>query len=281
MRIANLAGRAVLLTDAGAVDIAGTSDGRFGADPTALYRDWAAFTDWAAGAKLDAGTAYDVADLGAPNPRPAQVFAIGLNYRDHARESNLPEPTDLVVFTKFASSLAGPAAEVTLSSDTVDYETELVVVIGREAHGIDSSQAWDHVAGLAVGQDISDRRLQLSGPAPQFSLGKSFPAFAPFGPAIVTLDEIEDRDTLWVRASIESADGTSRSVQDGSTADLIFPVAAIIARLSEVVTLLPGDLIFTGTPAGVGAARGRFLAEGDVLISEIEGLGVLRNRFRK
>jgi len=146
---------------------------------------------------------------------------------------------------------------------------------------VDEADAWSHVAGLCVGQDISDRGVQLRGPAPQFSLGKSYPAFGPVGPAVVTVDELADPDSLWIRASIESADGSVQSVQDGSTEDLIFPVASIVAGLSQVVTLRPGDLIFTGTPAGVGAARGRFLADGDVLVSEIEGLGRLRNRFRR
>jgi 2-keto-4-pentenoate hydratase/2-oxohepta-3-ene-1,7-dioic acid hydratase in catechol pathway len=281
VRIANLAGRAALLSDAGAVDIASASGGRFGPDLAAIYGDWDEFVAWSAGPSLGVSTPYDPDDLGPAVPYPSQVFAIGLNYRDHARESNLAEPDDLVVFTKFASSLAGPTSEVTLTSETVDYETELVVVIGREARKVDEASAWDYVAGLCVGQDISDRGVQLRGPAPQFSLGKSFPAFGPIGPAVVTLDEIDDANSLWVRASIESADGTTRSVQDGTTSDLIFSVASVVSRLSLVVTLRPGDIIFTGTPAGVGAARGRFLADGDVLVSEIEGLGALRNRFRR
>lgn len=281
MKIANLAGRAVFLSDDGAVDIESASAGAFGPGLSTIYDAWDDFVAWAPGADLSSSRSYDLDDLGPAVPAPSQVFAIGLNYSDHAKESNLAEPTELVVFTKFASSLAGPTAEVPLTSETVDYETELVVVIGREAHHIDEASAWDYVAGLCVGQDISDRGVQLRGPAPQFSLGKSYPAFGPLGPAVVTVDELTDPNSLWVRASIESADGSTRSVQDGSTDDLIFSVASIVARLSQVVTLRPGDVIFTGTPAGVGAARGRFLAEGDVLVSEIEGLGALRNRFRR
>lgn len=281
MRIANLAGRAALLTSDGAVDIASASGGRYGPDPMAIYSSWDEFVSWGSDVNLDSSSPYDQDDLGPAVSAPSQVFAIGLNYSDHAKESNLAEPTDLVVFTKFSSCLAGPTSEVTLTSETVDYETELVVVIGREAHRIDEANAWDYIAGLCVGQDISDRGVQLRGPAPQFSLGKSYPAFGPIGPALVTLDELSDPNSLWVRAWIESADGTTRSVQDGSTSDLIFSVASIVARLSQVVTLRPGDVIFTGTPAGVGASRGRFLAEGDILTSEIEGLGVLRNRFRR
>lgn len=279
MKIANLAGRAVLLTDAGAIDVASASKDRFGPDPMGIYREWDAFVAWVSAIDTPVGIDFAVDDLGPAVPAPSQVFAIGLNYSDHAKESNLAEPDDIMVFTKFASSLAGPTADVTLTSETVDYETELVVVIGREAHKVDEASAWHHIAGLCVGQDISDRGVQLRGPAPQFSLGKSFPMFGPIGPAVVTPDEVSNRDSLWVRASIESADGTTRPVQDGSTKNLIFSVASIVSKLSAVVTLRPGDVIFTGTPAGVGGATGRFLADGDVLTSEIEGLGALRNRF--
>jgi 2-keto-4-pentenoate hydratase/2-oxohepta-3-ene-1,7-dioic acid hydratase in catechol pathway len=281
MRIANLAGRAVLLSDDGALDVESASAGSFGPDPSSIYDAWDEFVEWARGADLSSSVSFDSRDLDAAVPAPSQVFAIGVNYRDHAKESNLDEPSEPVVFTKFVSSLAGPNAEVQLTSETVDYETELVVVIAREAHHIDEARAWDHIAGFCVGQDISDRGVQLRGPAPQFSLGKSYPGFGPLGPAVVTIDELTDPNSLWVRATIESSDGTTRTVQNGSTKDLIFSVASIISKLSQVVTLRPGDVIFTGTPAGVGAARGRFLAEGDVLMSEIEGLGALRNRFRR
>ncbi len=283
MRIANLAGRAVLLTGTGAVDIERASGGRFGPEPLSVYRDWDAFEAWGRDVP-DAAEPYDRKDLLAPVPDPPQVFGIGLNYRDHAAEAGLALPEQLLVFTKFRSSLAAPDAVVALPSDQVDWETELVVVIGREAHGIDEAQGWDVVAGLAVGQDLSERAVQNRGPAPQFSLGKSYSGFAPFGPAVVTLEEIGDRDALGIRASIEGPTAQGRaegpwSVQDGTTADLVFPVARIIADLAQVVTLLPGDLIFTGTPAGVGMARKVFLSPGDVLTSEIDGVGTIRNAF--
>lgn len=283
MRIANLAGRAVLLRGSNAVDVATASDGRFGPAPLDLFADWNAFFDWAR-ANDDAGDPYDETQLEAPVPDPPQVFGIGLNYRDHAAESGLGLPEHLVVFTKFRSSLAGPFAEVSLPSDKVDWETELVVAIGHETHQIDESAGWDAVAGLAVGQDLSERAVQTRGPAPQFSLGKSYPGFAPYGPAIVTPDEVPDRDALGIRARIEGPTAEGRAdgawtVQDGTTRDLIFPVARIIAELSQIVTLLPGDLIFTGTPAGVGMGRNVYLAPGDVLTSEIDGVGVLRNTF--
>ncbi|GAA1953329.1 fumarylacetoacetate hydrolase family protein [Microbacterium deminutum] len=286
MRIATLTGRAVLVSNDGAgdaaVDIANASDGRFGPSPRSVFERWDDFTAWAADAALDGGDPYDPADLDAPIADPRQVFAIGLNYRDHADEANLAYPENLVVFTKFASSLAGPNVTIELPSDKVDYETELVVVIAREVHEADVEASRAAIAGFAVGQDISERAVQTRGPAPQFSLGKSFPNFAPYGPAIVTLDELQNPDALRITAIVEgpSAEGeTSRTLQDGTSADLIFAVDRIVSDLSQIVTLYPGDLIFTGTPAGVGMARGLFLKPGDVLTSTIEGVGTITNRF--
>ena len=286
MRIANLANRAVLVTDGAsgttAVDVAEASGGRFGPSPRAVFEEWDAVTAWAADADLSAGRTFDPADLGAPVPDPRQVFAIGLNYRDHADEANLDHPEHLVVFTKFASALAGPNVTVELPSDKVDYETELVVVIGREIHRADPDAAGQAIAGFAVGQDYSERAVQLRGPAPQFSLGKSYPNFAPFGPAVVTEDELTDPGKLRITAVLagpSAVDEPSIALQDGTTADLLFPVEQIVSDLSQVVTLYPGDVIFTGTPAGVGAPRGLFLKPGDVLTSTIEDVGSMTNRF--
>lgn len=284
MRIANLAGRAVLVRPDGAVDVETASGGRFGPDPLAVVQRWDEVLAWEPSC-TQAGAAHDEADLLAPVPNPGQVFAIGVNYRDHARESGTALPEDLVVFTKFTSCLAGPRATVTLPSQRVDWETELVVVIGRTTRSIDVEHGWDAVAGLCVGQDLSDRAVQLRGPVPQFSLGKSFPGFGPFGPAVVSTDELADRDALAVSAVLtgptadEHGQDGRWAVQDGTTADMVFSVPRIVADLSAVVTLEPGDLVFTGTPAGVGAGRGVFLGPGDVLTSGIEGLGTLRNAF--
>jgi 2-keto-4-pentenoate hydratase/2-oxohepta-3-ene-1,7-dioic acid hydratase in catechol pathway len=286
MRIANLAGRAVLLDGDVAYDIAAVSNGAFGPSPRTIFDDWAAFRAWAASAHLNGGSPFDRKDLEAPVPDPRQIFAIGLNYRDHADEAGLAYPEDLVVFTKFVSSLSGPNATVRLPSDHVDYETELVVVLGREVHDVDESEACRAIAGYAVGQDLSERVVQFRGPAPQFSLAKSFAGFSPFGPAVVTLDELPDPAALRIGATITGptaqAQGAETFVlQDGTTADLIFSVERIISDLSRVVTLYPGDLIFTGTPAGVGGSRGIFLMEGDELVSSIEGVGTITNRFTR
>lgn len=286
MRIGNIEHRAVIVLErAGgpvAVDVHKASGGRFGPDPRGVYDDWAAFAAWVAEtpeAQL-AQTATPVAleELGAPSPEPRQILAIGLNYHDHAAESGFEAPQDLPpVFTKFVSSLSGPVTEVVLppGGDT-DWEVELVVVIGRQASQVDEANAWDHVAGLTVGNDLSERVVQLRGPAPQFGLGKSFPGFAPTGPWLVTPDEVADRDDLEIRSLLDG-----EVVQHGRTSQLIVPVARLIAELSAVVTLYPGDLIFTGTPAGVGLGRSpqRYIQPGEVLESSIEGIGVLRQSF--
>lgn len=211
----------------------------------------------------------------APVPDPEKIICLGLNYRDHAEEAGLPIPEQPMVFTKFPTCLAGPNASVPLTSDRVDWEVEQVVVIGREAHRVPAERAWDHVAGFCVGQDVSDRAQQFAGKPPQFSLGKSAPAFGPIGPALVSLDEIPDRNDMKLRCWIDG-----ELVQDSSTKNLIFPVPVLIEHLARLCRLLPGDLIFTGTPAGVGSVRTprRYLKPGETIVSEIDGVGRLSNR---
>jgi 2,4-diketo-3-deoxy-L-fuconate hydrolase len=276
MRIANLNGRLVLVNGSSAVDVEKASDGRFPADPQAVFQEWDAFKTWADANGHLQGEPFDAAELGAPVPRPPQIFGIGLNYRDHAKEANLGIPDEPVVFTKFPSSITGPYSDVALPSGSVDYEVELVVVIGREAHHVTHGNVWDHVAGFMVGQDLSERDVQLRGPVPQFSLGKSFPGFSPVGPALVTPGELASPGELRISCGIDGV-----TLQDGNTRELIFDVPELIVRLSAIVTLLPGDLIFTGTPGGVGMGRTpkRFIRAGEQLVSSIEGLGELRNRF--
>ncbi|GAB3384537.1 fumarylacetoacetate hydrolase family protein [Amycolatopsis echigonensis] len=276
MRIANLAGRLVLLTDDGAVDVERASGQRFPADPHAVYARWEEFTTWAADLAAAEAEAFDEAALQAPSPAPNQVFGVGLNYRDHAAEAGLDLPDSPTVFTKFPSCLTGPSGEIALTGPTVDWEVELVAVIGRAAHRVPVEHGWDHVAGLTVGQDLSDRTLQLAGPAPQFSLGKSAPGFGPTGPWLVTPDEFADPDNLALSCEVNG-----ESVQKSRTSELVFSVPELVARLSAILPLLPGDLIFTGTPAGVGMARTpqRFLAAGDELVSAVEGIGTMHHRF--
>jgi len=282
LRLAHLDGRAVLLTGESEgralfVDVARRSDGTFSTDPMTLLADWDAVRDWAAGLPADAVDGEcEAAELGPCVPRPQKVFAIGLNYRDHAAEAGLELPRQPMVFTKFPSCLVGPHADVVLTGDGVDWEVELVVAIGRGGRGIAAKHAMEHVAGYCVGQDLSDRRAQFADAPPQFSLGKSADGFGPIGPALVSLDEVAahaDPDDLRLTCQV-----SGEPMQDGRTRDMVFGVAELVEFLSRTLSLAPGDLVFTGTPAGVGSARDprRYLAPGDLVESEIEGLGRLR-----
>lgn len=277
MRITNLGGRAALVSPDGlAVDLATASEGRFGPDPQSLYDVWDELRSWAAAFTSTGGQTLDASQVGPVAPRPPQVFAIGLNYKDHAEEAGFDLPTEPVVFTKYLSSLAGPVGEVELSPGNVDWEVELVVVIGRGGRNVTQADAWDHVAGLTVGQDLSDRTTQFSAPPAQFGLGKSYASYSPIGPVLVTPDEFDDPDNLEIGCRLN---GTV--VQQGRTDDLVFSIPELVARLSTVVALMPGDLIFTGTPAGVGVGRKPpvFIGPGDVLVTWVEGIGEMTHRF--
>jgi 2-keto-4-pentenoate hydratase/2-oxohepta-3-ene-1,7-dioic acid hydratase in catechol pathway len=282
MRLLNNDGRLALEVQGRVLDVARASDGRFDADPQAVYARWDEFRGWAASGPTIGPEGpleeLDEARLGPPVPLPPQVFAVGLNYREHAAEAGLDLPEEPFVFTKFPASVTGPFAEIELPSDTADFEAELVAVIGRRAHRVSEADAWDHVAGLTVGQDLSDRGQQLSGPKPQqYSLGKSFAGFAPIGPALVTPDELPDRDDLELSCALQEG-----QMQKARTSDLIFPIAAIVEFLSHILPLLPGDLIFTGTPSGIGWTREprRTLQPGDELVTEVVGIGQMRHTFR-
>jgi 2-keto-4-pentenoate hydratase/2-oxohepta-3-ene-1,7-dioic acid hydratase in catechol pathway len=257
--------------------VAGASGGRFGPDPHDALERWAEFTAWADACDAEADVTFTPAELGPPVPRPAQVFAIGINYREHADEAGYPPASMPVTFTKFPTCLTGPDAVVELPTDTVDWEVELVVAIGLRAERLDRADAWSHVAGLTVGQDLSERTSQLEGTRPQFSLAKSYPGFGPTGPWLVTPDELDDPDDLAISCALGD-----ETLQSSRTSRMIYDVPELLARLSAVCPLLPGDLIFTGTPSGIGNARTpkRFLAAGDVLTTTVEGVGTITTRFR-
>ncbi len=212
--------------------------------------------------------------LNAPIPRPGKIICIGLNYRDHAAESNAEVPAYPTVFAKYASCIIGPGEAIVIPRVTsqVDYEGELAVVIGRRARDVAETDALSYVAGYAPFNDVSARDYQSR--TSQWTIGKTFDTFGPFGPALVTADEIADPHTLDIRVSIGDA-----VLQSSNTKHLIFTIPQLIAYLSSVMTLEPGDIIATGTPAGVGAARKpqRWLVAGDVVRVEITGLGVLEN----
>jgi 2-keto-4-pentenoate hydratase/2-oxohepta-3-ene-1,7-dioic acid hydratase in catechol pathway len=280
VKLANLDGRAALVFASAdgdlALDVEHASDGGFGSDPQAPYADWDGFTAWAA-AVAPSGVAFDRTRLGPPVPRPAQVFAIGINYREHADEAGYPADSLPVTFTKFPSCLTGPDAVVTLPAGSVDWEVELVIVIGKRAEKVDAADAWQHIAGLTIGQDLSERESQLAGSRPQFSLGKSFAGFGPTGPWLVTPDEFDNAEDLAIGCSL-----SGETMQSSRTSRMIYSVPDLIEKLSGVCALLPGDIIFSGTPSGIGNARTpkRFIGPDDTLHSEIEGIGWIDTRFR-
>jgi 2-keto-4-pentenoate hydratase/2-oxohepta-3-ene-1,7-dioic acid hydratase in catechol pathway len=276
VKLANSNGRAALVLGKRIADVEKASNGRFSADPMAALVQWESFLGWASGVGESAATgALNEVDLGPPVPRPTKIFGIGMNYREHAKEAGMEIPGSPVVFTKFPNCLVGPRANVELSSDFVDWEVELVVVIGRGGRRISENQALSYVAGCCVGQDISDRKIQFRDKPPQFSMGKSIDTFGPIGPWLTSIDAIKNPDDLALTCDV----GGER-MQSARTSDMIFSVSQLIAFLSSSCTLEPGDLIFTGTPSGVGSTRDprRYLKRGEEIVSTIEGLGTLVNR---
>jgi 2-keto-4-pentenoate hydratase/2-oxohepta-3-ene-1,7-dioic acid hydratase in catechol pathway len=273
MRFGTVDGRCVLVRDGLALDVARHST--LPSDPLEVLACFDAFVAWAA--EADFSGAVPAEKLGPPVPNPRQVFAVALNYRPHAAEAGFQPPDEPLVFTKFPSCIAGPDTEVTLPPGKPDWEIEVVAVIGRGGYRIDRDQAWNAIAGLTVGQDLSERAVQSRGAPAQFSLGKSFPGFGPIGPVAVTPDELPDRDDLAFECRLDG-----EVVQHGRTGQMIFPIDDLVARISAICPLLPGDLIFTGTPAGVGNRRNppRYLRPGETLVSTVDGIGEIRQRFR-
>ena len=281
MRIGNVDGRAAFVLGVEAdgsaaasaryVDIERASDGALGPDPGSVFDRWDDVVEL--GRQVaGGGEPLDPGRLGCAVPEPRQVFAIGLNYRKHAAETGAEIPSVPATFTKFPGSLSGPFDPIPVG-ETCDWEVELVVVIGRRAERVSRATAWDYVAGLTIGQDVSDRTMQYAA-AGQFSLGKSHRGFGPIGPCVVTLDELGDPGDLELGCALDGD-----VLQRSRTADMAYDVPELIERLSDVVTLSPGDVIFTGTPEGVGMARTppRFLEPGQELETWIEGLGRMRN----
>jgi 2,4-diketo-3-deoxy-L-fuconate hydrolase len=282
MYIANHNNRLVLLREGKALDVFLASEGRFGPDILGAYDNWDDFVAWEKKADYSTAMEYATEDLGAPIPFPRQILAVGLNYRDHAEEASLPIPENPVVFTKFASSLAGPDTTITVESDAIDYEAEMVLVIAKRADRVAAADAWKYVAGMSIGQDLTDRAVQWRGPIPQFSVGKSLRGFGPFGPAVVSLDEISEPENLAVRAVVTGPDIEGEFVvQDGNTKHLIFSVPELIERVSADITLFPGDIIFTGTPAGVGMGRDPklFMRPGHTLTTSLGDIAQIVTRF--
>ena len=281
MKLANLNGRAVVATDSGTIDVNRASDGALPSHPDAAV---AAIDEIRAffqrhmplpdtNLSLEKLLA-DPSVLGPPVIAPSQIFAVGLNYTEHGDETGLGMPDEPMIFTKFASSIGGPGAAIALPTATCDWEVEMVVVIGRAGRHIPPDQARDHIAGFCVGQDISERTSQMLGVPPQFSLAKSYAGFSPIGPWITTHEDIVDPMDLAIVTTLDD-----ETVQSGHTSEMIFGADALVAYLSRICELRPADLIFSGTPSGVGYSRTppRYLQDGSVIVSTIEGLGGMRN----
>jgi 2,4-didehydro-3-deoxy-L-rhamnonate hydrolase len=276
-RFANVEGRSALVDSQGCwFDASRVSRGVIQGDPMNawLQLDDLHHTASALATQEPDGLVSD-AHLRPPIPAPRSVFAVGLNYRSHAQEADMELPKTPLIFTKFPSCLAGPNDPVVLGGSTDDYEAELVVVIGRGGRDISPHDAWAHVGGLTAGQDVSDRTLQFAATPAHFDLGKSRDTYGPIGPFVVSMDSFANPEDLQITCDIN---GERR--QDDRTSNLVFDVPALISYLSSILTLSPGDLIFTGTPDGVGAASLRFLVDGDVISTTIEGIGTLTNRCR-
>lgn len=219
----------------------------------------------------------DKVTLLAPLQRPPRIFGIGLNYREHAAESKMAVQSVPTVFLKLSSSITGPDSDVLLWSNATqpDYEAELAVVIGKPGYRISKENWREHVFGYTIVNDVSARGVQLA--TSQWTLGKSFPTFTPMGPWIVTADEIRDPHKLDIRLTLND-----EVMQSANTQDLIFGIPDLIAYISSIVPLEPGDVISTGTPSGVGLGRNpqRWLLPGETMTIEIESIGTLRNRTR-
>ncbi len=272
-RFANAGGRAALVADDQIFDLETLSGGALSADPMAALarpEELSALCDSLSAASAT-GSLAD-AELGPPVPRPRNSYAIGLNYLDHAAEASLEVPDNPLVFTKFPSCIVGPTAQVELRSDRVDYEGELVVVIGPGGKDIPPDRAWQHVLRLTVGQDISDRRAQMMSKPVHFALGKSFDTFGPSGPLLVSPDCFSNPADLLLQTFVNDD-----KRQEARTSSLIFDVPTLVSFLSSITTLQTGDVIFTGTPEGVGFKKRQYLVDGDVITTTIEGIGSLRN----
>ena len=273
-KLANVGGKSALIHGNSYYDINSISQGEITSDPSYILDSLDDLHDLSS--KIDNFEPTGLIEnslLGAPVTNSRNCFAVGLNYRAHAEESGMEIPPFPMVFTKHTSCIVGPFDNIEMRSDIVDYEAELVLVIGKKGKNISKENAWDHVAGLTVGQDISDRAVQFHATPPQFNLGKSFDTFGPIGPYLVSPDSVANKNAVQLECHINN-----ELRQESSTDDLIFTVPDIISYISEFLTLNTGDLIFTGTPSGVGATQGKLLKDGDIITTSIKEIGSIKNK---
>ena len=278
LRLASFNGRAHLVTQhtdttAHLVDLEKISDGKFSSNPMDAYENWDQLRDFVSTVS-EVGNEVQIAHLDSPSPRPRQLVAVGLNYRRHAIEFGLDIPPTPLVFAKFQSSVGAPFADVPMTHTNTDWEVELVLVVGSGGRNIKADDAWDHIAAICVGQDISNRVEQFATNPPQFSMGKSFKNHSVFGPWAVDAQSVDNKDNLDLSCTVNGI-----TKQSSKTGDMIFPVSEIVEFLSSILELYPGDVIYTGTPSGVGNSRKpqEFLKKGDVVVSTLEGVGSITN----
>lgn len=274
-RLANVAERSALVDTTGHYyDLDQLSQGSVSADPMLALAEPDVLADLSAAlGDSDPTGSLAEAELGAPSPRPRNSFGVGLNYMTHVAEASMDAQDVPLVFAKFPSCIVGPDTDLLMRSDKCDYECELVIVIGRGGRDIPVETAWDHVLGLTGGQDFSDRGAQFMNDPPQFNLGKSMDTFGPIGPVVVSPDGFENRDDVGIETRVN---GELR--QQDRTSNFIFDVPTMVSFLSRFTTLAPGDVIFTGTPSGIGHKQGKYLRDGDVVTTTMEGIGTLTNR---
>ena len=273
-KLANIKGKSALIHGDSYYDINTISQGKISSDPSKILNSLSDLHEF--NSKIDNFKPTGLIEkslLEPPVINSRNCFAVGLNYRAHAEESGMEIPPFPMVFTKHTSCIVGPFDNIEMKSDIVDYEAELVVVIGKEGKNVPKKDAWDYVAGLTVGQDISDRAVQFHATPPQFNLGKSFDTFGPIGPYLVSPDLVANKSALRIECYINE-----ELRQESSTDDLIFSVPDIISYISEFLTLNTGDLIFTGTPSGVGATQGKLLKDGDIVTTSIKEIGTIKNK---
>ena len=273
-KLGSIKGRAVLISEDNYYDLETISEGKLSSSTLEALHHMDLLNDLNENLNnLDATGAVDTINFDSPVSEPKNCYAVGLNYRNHAEEAGMQIPEVPMIFTKHTTCLVGATSDIEMRSNYVDYEAELIVVIGRQGKNISKSEAWSHIAGVCIGQDISDRPAQFAASPAQFNLGKSFDTFGPMDPYLVSPDLVNAEQGLSIECRVND-----EIRQSDNTNDLIFDVPDIIAYLSEILTLNVGDVIFTGTPGGVGVMEGKFLKDGDILTTSIEGLGTMTNK---
>ena len=271
---ANINDRSALVMGENFYDLAMISDDAVSSDPMKAIQNSDLLHHYAAQlGNYESSGLIAEANVCAPIPRPGNSFGVGLNYQLHVEEAASKTPSTPMVFTKFPSCISGPTDDVVMRSDECDYEGELLVVIGKNGKGIAKEEAWSHILGLSVGQDFSDRGVQYKDQPAQFNLGKSFDTFGPIGPYLVSIDSFVNPGDLEIRTTVN---GQVR--QSDRTLNMIFDIPTLISYISSITSLAVGDIIFSGTPEGVGFRNGSFLKDGDIVETTIEGIGTMRNR---